>query len=187
MEPATRCCRAMSSDLQEVRGDHEVDLDEFLRTIAEDLLAYFLRRLRPAEDAADCVSETLLVIWRRRTDLPTAEDQRRAWAYGVARHVLMSYRRAGFRREQLATRLREDLATQYNTPDSSHEPATKALATLSLSDREIIELVLWEGLSHIEVAAVLGIRPATARARYSRARHRLERAFLNFQPTDTSR
>ncbi|MCW3017458.1 MAG: subfamily polymerase sigma-24 subunit, partial [Solirubrobacterales bacterium] len=43
-----------------------------------DLLAYALRRVDRAEDAADIVAETFLVAWRRLDDVP-AGDEARLW------------------------------------------------------------------------------------------------------------
>jgi RNA polymerase sigma-70 factor, ECF subfamily len=51
-----------------------------------------------------------------------------------------------------------------------------ALTRLSESDRELLLLIAWEGLSPVEAAVVLGIKPATARVRLLRARRRLTQA-----------
>src|SRR5690606_23818670 len=48
-----------------------------------------------------------------------------------------------------------------------------ALARLTPTDREVIQLSIWEGLSAPEVATVLGVPPATVRTRLHRARRRL--------------
>jgi RNA polymerase sigma-70 factor (ECF subfamily) len=51
----------------------------------------------------------------------------------------------------------------------------RGLAALRAGDREVLLLVTWDGLSHAEAAAVLGVRPATLTMRVHRARARLER------------
>jgi RNA polymerase sigma factor (sigma-70 family) len=51
-----------------------------------------------------------------------------------------------------------------------------ALACLSGSDRELLLLIAWDGLSPAEAAEVLDIKPATARVRLLRARRRLTQA-----------
>jgi RNA polymerase sigma-70 factor (ECF subfamily) len=53
---------------------------------------------------------------------------------------------------------------------------TRALARLSESDRELLLLIAWDGLSPAQAATVLAIKPATARVRLSRARRRLTQA-----------
>ena len=150
-----------------------VGVEEFIRSIAEELLAYFVRRVTPNEDAADCLSETLLVIWRRRDTLQLLEDERRAWSFGIAHNVLAAHRRSGMRRLALTSRLRDELRTWPIAPQSNDDTAITALASLSARDQELVTLVVWEGLSIAEAGSVIGIRPEAARARYSRARRSL--------------
>jgi RNA polymerase sigma-70 factor (ECF subfamily) len=149
------------------------NVEDFMRSVADELLAYFARRVSPSEDAADCLSETLLVLWRRREALPQAHDERRAWTYGVAHRVLASHRRNGIRQLALTGRLRDELRSQPIAPQSQDDSAIAALAALSSRDRELVTLVVWDGLTIAEAGAVIGIRPDAARARYSRARRNL--------------
>jgi RNA polymerase sigma factor (sigma-70 family) len=139
------------------------------------LLGYALRRVEVAEDAADIVSETFLVAWRRLSDVPPG-DEARLWLYGVARRVLANHRRAVGRRDRLGARLRADLAAI--TPDHAVRVAAetdlrRALSDLGELDREVLELTIWEGLEPREVASVLDIPARTVRTRLSRARARL--------------
>ena len=148
-------------------------VEDFIRSVADELLAYFARRVTPNEDAADCLSETLLVLWRRRDSLPTAHDERRAWTYGIAHRVLAAHRRTGIRQIALTSRLRDELRVWPIAPHSNDDKATEALGALSPRDQELVTLVVWEGLTIAEAGAAIGIRPEAARARYSRARRNL--------------
>lgn len=156
--------------------------EDFVRGVADELLAYFARRVTPGEDAADCLSETLLVLWRRRDRLPEPHDERRAWCYGIARTVLAAHRRTGARRLAIAQRLADELQHHPIAPVADDDDAITALATLPERDRELVTLVAWEGLTVAQAAVVLGIRADAARARYSRARRRL-RAHLERRRT----
>jgi RNA polymerase sigma-70 factor (ECF subfamily) len=51
-----------------------------------------------------------------------------------------------------------------------------ALQALTSTDRELVLLVAWEGLTIAEAAAALRLRPATARSRLHRARIRAQAA-----------
>jgi RNA polymerase sigma-70 factor (ECF subfamily) len=150
-----------------------MDVEAFIGSMADELLAYFARRVTPHEDAADCVSETVLVLWNRRDTLPQAEDERRAWSFGIAHNVLAAHRRSGVRRLALTGRLRDELRVWPIAPESSDDAAITALASLSARDQELITLVVWEGLTIAEAGSIIGIRPEAARARYSRARRSL--------------
>lgn len=154
-------------------GTDTLGIESFVRSIAPELLGYFARRVTPHEDAADCLSETLLVLWRRRGQLPKAHGERRAWSYGVAHRVLAAHRRNGVRHLSLATRLRDELRHRPIAPESDDDAAINALASLSPRDQELVSLIVWEDLSITEAATVLGIRADAARARYSRARRTL--------------
>ena len=52
-----------------------------------------------------------------------------------------------------------------------------ALKLLSPRDQELVRLVVWEELSVADAGRSLGIRPGTARTRYSRALGRLRDAY----------
>jgi RNA polymerase sigma-70 factor, ECF subfamily len=149
-------------------------LDDVLRTLAPDLLAYFGRRLGDAEDAADALGETLLVLWRKRRSLPADPERARQYAFGIARHVLAAARRGRMRRRALADRIAEELAVAWSeAPPPVDEGLREALAELPERDRELVLLVAWEGFGVAEAGTVLGLKPDAARQRWSRTRARL--------------
>jgi RNA polymerase sigma-70 factor (ECF subfamily) len=157
-----------------VSGGDETGFSSYVRDVAPDLLAYFARRVWPTEDAADCVAEALVVLWRRRAELPRDHDAARAWAFGVARGVLSNYRRAGARRLALADAVRSAVETRHVSHHGElRSVLVDALASLREADRELVLLVAWEGLSLEAASTELGIKPAAARARYSRTRAKL--------------
>ena len=146
------------------------------------VLGYVLRRTDSTDDAADVIAETFLVAWRRLDDAPTGTSVR-LWLYGVARRVLANHRRGERRRNQLAERLRSDLAARGAPEGPSGELADLAAAFGSLADgdREVLALEAWEGLSAEEVAAVLDCSRNAARIRLHRARRRLRAAIAGSQ------
>jgi RNA polymerase sigma-70 factor (ECF subfamily) len=113
--------------------------------------AYALRRTDPAS-AQDVVSETFLVAWRRRAELPADELP---WLLGVARLVLANHAR-----------------TPPEPTDADHE-VRRALAALNPDDREALILVGWDRLRPAEAALVVGCSPPVFRMRLFRARRRL--------------
>ena len=160
----------------EVPGDGTIDR---VRTMMPALLRYFLRRVDDREDAADLLSETLLVVWRRIEDVPASDDEMRMWLYGVAGGVLRNARRTLRRRSALAERLRLELHTESAPEAASSDiriDVQRAIATLARRDRELVRLIHWDGLTVAEAAAALGINASTARTRYARARARLATA-----------
>jgi RNA polymerase sigma-70 factor, ECF subfamily len=142
--------------------------------------AYVLRRAQ-ASVADDLVAEVFMVCWRRLDELP-AEPL--PWLLGVARRVLSTQRRGERRGVALHRRLAENGAPGLGEPAPAVDPAAGgpalrgALARLSESDREVLMLIAWEGLSPTQAAAVLGVKAATVRVRLHRARRRLARALV---------
>jgi RNA polymerase sigma-70 factor (ECF subfamily) len=142
------------------------------------LLGYALRRSGTLEQAADIVAETFLVAWRRIDDIPPG-DEGRLWLYGVARRALANQRRRDRRQARLEVRLRLDpsLWRPSAQPDatSEREAITTAFRRLPDRDRELLELVAWEGLAPRHLATVLGCSLVAARVRLYRARKRFAR------------
>ncbi|WP_159499094.1 RNA polymerase sigma factor [Microbacterium sp. 18062] len=154
-------------------GDADRAFEAAVAPLVPLLLRYFARRVTPSDDAADCTSETLLALWRHRSRLPHSDDERRAWAYGIARRVLANHRRGRARRAAADDALRAAAAIPIAPIPDEAFTAAEALKLLSSRDQELIRLVIWEQLSVAAAARSLGIRPGTARTRYSRALARL--------------
>jgi RNA polymerase sigma factor (sigma-70 family) len=144
-----------------------------------DILKYLIRRSRDIDEAADALAETFLVAWRRIDAVPDGLEGR-LWLFGVARNVLSKQ----FKKRQLTTAINQRLATElrfalsYSTGDWEESMVHRALAQLSKSDREIVELSAWEELSPAEIASILGISANAARVRLHRARQRVADVLL---------
>lgn len=154
----------------------EVLLDAVYRRYSADVTAYALRRCGP-DDAADVVSETFVVVWRRIGDVPD-EPAVRPWLLGIARRVLANQRRGFRRRGALVERAASYLLPHLQTApavevDGEAELLKEALGLISATDRELLMLVAWEGLSPGEIATVFGLSNGNARKRLFRARQRL--------------
>jgi RNA polymerase sigma-70 factor (ECF subfamily) len=161
-----------------VTAASRAELRGSLRETSSDLLAYFERRLRSREDAADLLGETMLQAWRRVDDLPEGGPTRhRMWLFTIAAHVLANHRRSLRRHTALTDRLRQHVAVSRPEPDAA-ELVTVRDAVLRLHDahRELVMLIHWDGFSIVEAAELLGLNPSTARGRYAAARAALREA-----------
>ena len=152
--------------------------EEIFRDHSRAVLGYALRRVDRSEDAADALSEVMLVAWRRLDSVPGG-DEARYWLIGTARRVIANQTRAIGRRERLGQRLRAELTTvvesDFGQSGDSSGGIQEALARLNSRDREVLLLNAWEGMDASEIARVLGIRPGAARTRLHRARSRFRR------------
>ena len=131
-------------------------------------------------DADDVVAETFTIAWRRFDDIPA--DAAVPWLYGVARNVARNHRRGEQRRARLARVMprsapvpaADELADALG--DLNAPMLREALNALNNDDREILQLVAWDGLEPTEAGIALGCSAGTARVRLFRARTRFAAA-----------
>lgn len=148
-----------------------------------DLLAYAARRVTLYEDAKDVVSGVFAVAWRRRAALPVSDIERRMWLYGTARRVLANLHRSEVRLSQLRQRLiglDVEVVPDHGENDDASDlaVAVKALNALSVDDREILLLSIWEELSPTQIGMIFDRSASWVSVRLHRAKSRLRQEFL---------
>lgn len=156
----------------------------FFRRYVTPVTLYGVRRCPDPDDVADLVAETFLVALQASGRYIPENDTALPWLFGIARRVLAKQRRrrAGARRllikatnTQLLFTSSEEDAVAAAIDAARQAPALEAaLAALSASEREVVELVAYDGLSPSEVAAILNLSPNAARLRLSRARRHMK-------------
>lgn len=156
------------------RTHRDATLERLHEANATDLLNYFTRRVSVSADAADLLSETFIVAWRRIDHMPSDPEQARMWLFGVARRLLANATRGSLRHADLTLKLRQHLETHPIEPsDPAARDARDALDRLPTDQGELVRLILWDGFTLPEAAVILGISESTARGRHQRARRRL--------------
>jgi RNA polymerase sigma factor (sigma-70 family) len=141
-----------------------------------DIYTFVARSEGPGSDTDDVVAETYLVAWRRLNDVPAPPNDR-LWMYGVARNTLARFQRTRQRRGQLFRRLssQPDASLPPIEPQSRHPEVLDAVSRLPHREREVIQLIYWDGLSQDEAATVIGCSENALRIRLHRAKKRLSR------------
>jgi RNA polymerase sigma-70 factor (ECF subfamily) len=149
------------------------DYDQLWARHSKAVLGYLVRRCESREDAADLLAETFLVAWRRLPQVP-APPADRPWLFAVASNVLANHARGLARRGRATRALRDQLgALVIPEPSAEALAVREALKQLPSTDREVLTLAAWEGLTAREIGAVLGLSPTAVSTRQSRARARL--------------
>lgn len=150
------------------------------------IAGYVMRRVAAGE-ADDVIAQVFSVAWRRFGQVPPPPFDR-PWLFGVARNTVADHQRAERRRFHLHARLRSDAALRDEqataTQDTTSERVRAAIGALRPVDREALQLVLWDELSHAEAAAVLGCSPNAFELRYRRARSAVRAAVLAMHAAD---
>lgn len=142
-----------------------------------------MRRCDDPEDVGDLVAETFLVALQAAGRYVPETDTALPWLFGIARRILAKQRRRQARTRRLLIKnsnshllftSAEDDAVASAIDAARQGPALEAgLARLGDGEREVIELVAYDGLTPTEVAEALQLSPNAARLRLSRARRRL--------------
>jgi RNA polymerase sigma-70 factor (ECF subfamily) len=137
------------------------------------IASYSMRRIPNPSEVDDVVGEVFMTAWRRWDEVSQIENPL-PWLYGVAGNVIRNRKRSVARQLRLVDKIGAEPRTRTVDPvDVLAGEVTEALERLSFDDREVLQLVAWEGLSHIEAGEVLGCTPNAVALRLSRARKRL--------------
>jgi RNA polymerase sigma-70 factor (ECF subfamily) len=134
-----------------------------------------LRRLGDRMRAEDAVQETFAAVWRSARTYRPDRGAGAAWLYAVARNAIVDRARG---RQEPPGEAPETASTDLG-PEEQAEAAYvswrvhRALSGLPSSEREVVELAYYGGLSQSEVADFLGIPLGTVKTRTRSALHRL--------------
>ncbi len=158
---------------------HSLDEPAFRQLFTETyraLVAYARRRVA-SHQVDDVVGEVYATAWRRRTDF-NLDAPPLPWLYGIAANVVRNLQRADGRHLRLVERIEAEPAhvghSMVDPADRAGVELRAALERLSFDDQEVLRLVAWEGLPHVEVGQILGCSTNAVGVRVHRARKRLE-------------
>ena len=145
------------------------------------IYSYLVRLSRNREVAENLSQEVWLRLVTKTPDLIEGQSPAQ-WLFAVARNLFYSHLRKNRTRSAIIRINRMILIPKgpqspFEKAASSEQEARleRALANLPLKYREIILLVLLDGMNTREAAAVCGIRYSAARTRLSRAKALLKR------------
>src|SRR5579871_5106109 len=154
--------------------------EEIYARLAPGVRRYLFHLTRGSEIAGDLLQETFLQMHRSRAAY-NPEYEVRPWLFGLARNVFLMNRRAA-RRWAEVHESRQDLPDFPVLPEvdqlGSRDEIRRGIASLQPDQAEALLLHHEWGFRYEEIAGMLGISAAAARARASRGMADL-RAALN--------
>ncbi len=132
------------------------------------------RAVRDHFDAEELVQQTFLQLHRARHDFRVGEKVR-PWLYTIAINVRHQYVRRVVRRRRKVAALRVEHAGRVETPPDHIVLRTVRLAVAGLpaTQRRVVELHWFVGLSFVEIAAHVGSTPVAVRIRAHRGYQKL--------------
>jgi len=147
-------------------GDRDAFGDLYTR-YARAVLGLAMRRLGDRGRAEDAAQEAFASVWRAARTYRRDRGPVAPWLYAVARNAIADRGRARI----------EPPAEAVDTPSDAPGPPEhaeqswlawrvhRALETLPATEREVLELAYWRGLSQSEISEHLGIPLGTVKTR----------------------
>lgn len=154
---------------------------ELFERYADRVYAHCFSRTGSWSMAEDLTSAVFLEAWRKRHEVRFSGDSALPWLLGVANNATRNAQRTLRRHGQLLAKLPPpeevlDIAVDAAARVDQERLARHllcAMEDLRPSEREVIALCDWGGLTYAEAAVALGVPEGTVRSRLSRARQRL--------------
>jgi RNA polymerase sigma-70 factor (ECF subfamily) len=165
--------------MEEVRAGNLAAFQALYDRHRRPVFSFLLRSLTDRRAAEDLLQETFLRVFAHREEYrPTAAFK--AWLFTIARNLLIDHlrRRSGSRDLEGAESL-EAVADPGATPLQRAEARElgerlqEAVLRLPPSQRDVLLLSRFAGLSHAEIAQVTGSSPEAVRVTLHRALDRL--------------
>lgn len=165
------------------RGDLEA-LEELYRRYARPVFSLALRVLGDGPESEEVTQDVFERAWRHARSYDQARGRAATWLLSMAHHVSVDALRRKQRRPQTVAGESGVLALQL-IADPGRDVAEiaderldgyeirRALRALPVAQRQAIELAFFGGMSHMEIAAMLGDPLGTVKARIRRGMERL--------------
>jgi RNA polymerase sigma-70 factor (ECF subfamily) len=140
------------------------------------LLRTMLRDLYVREEASDLVQQTFLQLHRARADFD-GDQKLKPWLFTIAMNLKREYFRRRKRRPERSLEVESAsepaVAALGALQVDARRTLSRALGTLPLEQREVIELHWFDGLEFPEVAEVVGASVSAVKVRAHRGYVRL--------------
>lgn len=150
---------------------HDGDREAF-RTLLQrywrPLVGFAAQVVGREDDGEDVVQETFVRVWRHRTEWTTGHEVA-GYLYRITRNLALNWKRDRGAEEKREMEGEGELYGGAGPRTPEHEFVTRALraevdsavASLPERRREIFVLSRYHGLTHEEIAGVLGLSPQT--------------------------
>jgi RNA polymerase sigma-70 factor (ECF subfamily) len=153
--------------LQRIGDGDRAAFESLYERYARPVYGFALRRLRDRGQAEDVAQETFASIWRSASSYRPERGPGAAWLYAVARNAVVD-------RIRVNARANPNVPAEAGSEAGPEEHAQndwlawrvhRAFTELPETERVVIELAYWGGLSQSEVADFLGIPLGTVKTR----------------------
>jgi RNA polymerase sigma-70 factor, ECF subfamily len=153
--------------LARVAGGDRDAFGDLYRRYARAVLGLALRRLGDRGRAEDAVQEAFASIWRSARSYRRERGPVAPWLYTVARNAIADRGRA---RVEPPVEPTDTPSDSLGPPDRAEQAwvawrVHRALEELPETERSVLELAYWSGLSQSEISDFLGVPLGTVKTR----------------------
>jgi RNA polymerase sigma factor (sigma-70 family) len=173
-----------------IRGGDEEAFRGLFRRYGPTAMALARRVVRQPSIAEEIVQEAFLALWRNPTGYDQERGSVRSWLLGTVHHRAVDAVR---REESQRRRVEGAVSLEVAQPDISEEVAAeldapeerravrKALEELPAEQRQVIELMYFDGLSQSTIAERLSLPLGTVKSRSLLGMRRLRAALVEME------
>ena len=160
-----------------VANGDAVALRELYDRYSRVIYSFAYRLTGDATLSEECVQDVFVALWRRAAAFDPTRAKLTTWLFVVARNRAIELGRQKARRPEL----RGDLEPAGSSPDTAElvavadeaQRVAEAMAELPEEQLAVLRLSYFDGLSHAEIAEVIGIPLGTVKGRIRLAVERL--------------
>jgi RNA polymerase sigma factor (sigma-70 family) len=160
-----------------VAGGDAVALKELYDRYGKVVYSFAYRLTGDATLAEECVQDVFVALWRRAADFDPTRAKLTTWLFVVARNRAVDLGQQKARRPELRDEL-EPAGTAADPADlaanaDEAQRLAEAMAELPEEQLSVLRLAYFDGLSHAEIAELIGIPLGTVKGRVRLALERL--------------
>jgi RNA polymerase sigma-70 factor (ECF subfamily) len=161
----------MDDLIQRIARDRDQQaFQDLFRLYGPRIKAMMMRQGADAAAAEDIAQETMFTVWRKSHLFTAQKGSLATWIYTIARNGRIDRIRRQAPYQDLPEELNEiagddDLPDEALNRSQQRERIRKVLETLPAEQYEVVHLSYIEGLSHSEIAGVLGAPVGTVKSR----------------------
>jgi RNA polymerase sigma-70 factor (ECF subfamily) len=145
--------------------------------VAPGLLLFARQWTRSAADAEDVVQEAFVRFWRKQHNIDN-----RPLLYAAVRSIALDFLRRDSRRARresdVVSDAEQSVQPAFTIENESQQALAAAVDCLPSEQREVLVMKIWNELTFVEIASVLGISQNTAASRYRYALAALKKNFV---------
>ncbi len=169
--------QTLAAEARDTPAEADIAFEQLYRSSRDDVYAYAAGLLRDRSAAEEVTAVAFERAYRRRRRFDPRRGNPRAWLFGIARNAAIDELRRRKRQAQLRAEPAGAIAAESFAELSARRASIlAALAELERAERELVALKFFAGLSHAEIAAVLGISESNAGSKLHRVINKLREA-----------